>query len=163
MLITFEGVEGSGKTTQMARLGRWLRHRGHRVELTREPDGTALGVDAHRTDPLTHLQLDIQGFATAVRRIAELSPQLLALGGGGYDLQNVARGWTAAWAVINGVELPNELPASYAADARAARFTAKTLWDAPAAVPDEIQTAVRDYVECQVSSVRETVFPHHGL
>src|SRR5713101_7395343 len=62
-----------------------------------------LGVDAHRTDPLTHLQLDIQGFATAVRRITELSPQLLALGGGGYDLQNVARGWTAAWAVINGV------------------------------------------------------------
>src|SRR5438128_8197292 len=60
-----------------------------------------LGVDAHRTDPLTHLQLDIQGFATAVRRITELSPQLLALGGGGYDLQNVARGWTAAWAVIN--------------------------------------------------------------
>src|SRR5436189_2052852 len=104
-----------------------------------------LGVDAHRTDPLTHLQLDIQGFATAVRRIAELSPQLLALGGGGYDLQNVARGWTAAWAVINGVELPNELPASYAADARAAGFRATTLWDAPTAIPDEIQAAVRVY------------------
>ena len=122
-----------------------------------------LGVDAHRTDPLTHLALDVQGFARAVQRITELAPRLVALGGGGYDLQNVARGWTAAWAVINGVELPNELPASYAADARAARFTAKTLWDAPAAVPDEIQTAVRDYVEHQVSSVRETVFPHHGI
>jgi dTMP kinase len=48
MLITFEGVEGSGKTTQMARLGRWLRNRGHRVELTREPDGTALGVGVRR-------------------------------------------------------------------------------------------------------------------
>ena len=122
-----------------------------------------LGVDAHRTDPLTHLQLDIQGFATAVRRIAELSPQLLALGGGGYDLQNVARGWTAAWAVINGVELPNELPASYAVDARAAGFRVTTLWDAPVSVPDEIQAAVRDYVGHQVSSVRETVFPHHGI
>ena len=48
VLITFEGVEGSGKTTQMARLGRWLRNRGHRVELTREPDGTALGVGVRR-------------------------------------------------------------------------------------------------------------------
>ena len=122
-----------------------------------------LGVDAHRTDPLTHLQLDIQGFVRAVRRITELSPQLLALGGGGYDLQNVARGWTAAWAVINGVELPNELPASYAGDARAAGFRVTTLWDAPTALPDEIQAAVRDYVEHQVSSVRETVFPHHGI
>ena len=79
-----------------------------------------LGIDAHRTDPLTHLQLDIQGFVRAVRRITELSPQLLALGGGGYDLQNVARGWTAAWAAINDRELPNELPASYAETARSA-------------------------------------------
>jgi dTMP kinase len=44
VLITFEGVEGSGKTTQMARLGRWLKGRGYRVELTREPDGTVLGA-----------------------------------------------------------------------------------------------------------------------
>ncbi|MBI4635237.1 MAG: dTMP kinase [Candidatus Rokubacteria bacterium] len=43
MLITFEGVEGSGKTTQMARLERSLRRQGHRVERTREPDGTGLG------------------------------------------------------------------------------------------------------------------------
>jgi len=122
-----------------------------------------LGVDAHRTDPLTHLQLDIQGFARVVQRIAELSPQLLALGGGGYDVQNVARGWTAAWAVINGVELPDELPASYAGDARAAGFRVTTLWDAPNVLPDETRAAVRDYVEHQVSSVRETVFPHHGI
>jgi dTMP kinase len=46
--ITFEGVEGSGKTTQMARLGRWLEERGARVELTCEPDGTALGAGVRR-------------------------------------------------------------------------------------------------------------------
>src|SRR5436190_736822 len=140
-----------------------LRERGLRVAYKPDVVVAQLGVDAHRTDPLTHLGLDIQGFAKAVRRIADLSPQLLALGGGGYDLQNVARGWTAAWAVINGVELPAELPASYAADARAAGFTVTTLWDAPAEVPEDIQAAVRDYVTHQVSSVRETVFPHHGI
>jgi dTMP kinase len=43
VLITFEGVEGSGKTTQMTRLGRYLQRQGHRVERTSEPDGTALG------------------------------------------------------------------------------------------------------------------------
>ena len=48
LLITFEGVEGSGKTTQMARLGRWLAGRGHRVELTCEPDGTELGAAIRR-------------------------------------------------------------------------------------------------------------------
>lgn len=47
-LITFEGVEGSGKTTQMLRLARVLRRGGHRVERTREPDGVALGAAVRR-------------------------------------------------------------------------------------------------------------------
>jgi dTMP kinase len=48
VLITLEGVEGSGKTTQMMRLERWLRRRGRKVERTREPDGTRLGVAVRR-------------------------------------------------------------------------------------------------------------------
>jgi dTMP kinase len=48
VLITFEGVEGSGKTTQMTRLVRWLKEHGHKVERTEEPDGTALGVAIRR-------------------------------------------------------------------------------------------------------------------
>jgi dTMP kinase len=47
-LITLEGVEGSGKTTQMMRLERWLRRQGRKVEHTREPDGTRLGVEVRR-------------------------------------------------------------------------------------------------------------------
>jgi dTMP kinase len=48
VLITLEGVEGSGKTTQMTRLVRWLKGQGHKVERTEEPDGTALGVAIRR-------------------------------------------------------------------------------------------------------------------
>lgn len=48
VLITFEGVEGSGKTTQLTRLGRRLERNGFRVERTAEPDGTALGVAIRR-------------------------------------------------------------------------------------------------------------------
>src|SRR5262249_2639078 len=48
IFITFEGVEGSGKTTQMMRLARALRREGHRVERTREPDGVPLGVTVSR-------------------------------------------------------------------------------------------------------------------
>jgi len=47
-LITLEGVEGSGKTTLMMRLERWLRQQGRKVEHTREPDGTRLGVAVRR-------------------------------------------------------------------------------------------------------------------
>jgi acetoin utilization protein AcuC len=122
-----------------------------------------LGIDAHRTDPLTHLALDIQGFARAVRRIAALSPQMLALGGGGYNLSNVARGWTAAWAVMNGIELPADLPSSYLPQARAAGFDTTTMYDAPDEMPEELHAAVKDYVARQVGEVRETIFPLHRL
>jgi dTMP kinase len=43
LLITVEGVEGSGKTTHCKLLGQWLSARGLEVVLTSEPDGTPLG------------------------------------------------------------------------------------------------------------------------
>ena len=42
-LITLEGPEGAGKTLVAGRLVEALEARGHRVRLTREPGGTALG------------------------------------------------------------------------------------------------------------------------
>jgi len=44
MLLTLEGVEGSGKSTQCRKLIEVLQTRGLDVVLTREPDGTSLGT-----------------------------------------------------------------------------------------------------------------------
>ena len=41
--ITFEGLDGSGKTTQLRRLGVWLEEQGRTVVSLRQPGGTALG------------------------------------------------------------------------------------------------------------------------
>jgi len=43
MFITFEGMEGSGKTTHVQKLFSFLKSQGHDVVLTREPGGTAIG------------------------------------------------------------------------------------------------------------------------
>lgn len=41
--IVFEGIDGSGKTTQLQLLGKYLSGRGYPVQLTREPGGTRVG------------------------------------------------------------------------------------------------------------------------
>ena len=43
MFITFEGLDGSGKTTQVQLAAAELRRAGHQVLLTREPGGTSIG------------------------------------------------------------------------------------------------------------------------
>ena len=48
VFVTFEGVEGSGKTTQLVRLARRLRAAGVEIVATREPGGTATGRQIRR-------------------------------------------------------------------------------------------------------------------
>ena len=115
-----------------------------------------LGIDSHRTDPLTHLALTTNGFAQALRRILDLSPRLVALGGGGYDLANVARAWTIAWALMNGVELPSELPATFR---RPPDFRVTTLWDPPSPEPEEHRRWAREFATRQVQRIQEIIFP----
>lgn len=61
--ITFEGIDGAGKSTHIEALAGWLRERGREVELTREPGGTSLAETLRELvlhqpmDPLTETLL----------------------------------------------------------------------------------------------------------
>ncbi|MGA2557697.1 MAG: dTMP kinase, partial [Verrucomicrobiota bacterium] len=49
LFITFEGTEGSGKTTHIAALAQRLRSLGHTVRVLREPGGTPIGEEIRHT------------------------------------------------------------------------------------------------------------------
>jgi dTMP kinase len=76
--ITFEGLDGTGKSTQMRKLALALRAAGHKVVETREPGGTATGekirrvlLDSatHGLSPLAEMALM---FASRAQHIAEV-------------------------------------------------------------------------------------------
>lgn len=82
--ITFEGIDGSGKSTQLRLLEAFLKTEGYDVLKTREPGGTPLGVrlraalldsDEH-VDPLTELLVFAADRAQHVRVL--LRPALAA-------------------------------------------------------------------------------------
>ncbi len=73
--ITLEGIDGAGKSTHLHSLAEWLRRRGHRVLLTREPGGTPL-AEALRAqflqqpmDALTEALLVFAGRRDHLRRL----------------------------------------------------------------------------------------------
>ncbi|NYT02464.1 MAG: acetoin utilization protein AcuC [Methanosarcinales archaeon] len=75
-----------------------------------------LGVDAHYADRMTGLKMTLSGYQYLVKRIRELADQraagrVLALGGGGYNLEVVPYAWAMAFQLLRGREMPLDLPA----------------------------------------------------
>jgi dTMP kinase len=84
--ITFEGLDGTGKSTQMRKLAAVLREAGHKVVETREPGGTATGEKIRKVlldsgtaglSPLAEMALM---FASRAQHIAEVIEPGLAAG-----------------------------------------------------------------------------------
>jgi len=84
LFITFEGIDGSGKSTQLRLLASHLRQNGRDVVTTREPGGTPLGIrlraalldSQEHVDPLTELLVFAADRAQHVRIL--LRPALAA-------------------------------------------------------------------------------------
>jgi len=86
MFITLEGIEGSGKTTQVNNIHRFLENKGHDCVTTREPGGTRIGnkirsilldPESKSMEPMTELLLY---FSDRVQHVKELINPALSEG-----------------------------------------------------------------------------------
>lgn len=117
---------------------------------------TQLGVDTFETDPITHLRLTTGGFEKAISRFRKMKLPWVALGGGGYDIGNVARAWALAWAIMNDAEAPNIIPEEFMRR-KSGIFRNSLLRDKPIVQevgPDEL----REF-ESVAAYIRKTVLP----
>lgn len=120
---------------------------------------TQLGVDTFYDDPLTNLHLSIFGFERILKKIKNLAPRWIALGGGGYNISNVARAWTLAWAVMNGIELNEKLPESFLKEAVEFGIEEKELRGRLGTPPHSQNKENRMEMERVVHYIKETVIP----
>jgi len=86
LFITFEGLDGTGKSTQLRRAVQYLRKCGHRVVVTREPGGTCTGervrdiLLASRTGKLAPLAELALMYAARAQLLEEVVRPALARG-----------------------------------------------------------------------------------
>ncbi|MDP7588558.1 MAG: acetoin utilization protein AcuC [SAR202 cluster bacterium] len=120
---------------------------------------TQLGIDSYHSDPLTHLQVTTEGYIEAVRQLSALGLPWLAMGGGGYDVNAVARAWTLAYGVMLDTEWPDQLPAAFAQEHGAGRLRDQLSPE----IPPDIKTDIRRHLGDTVAQIRQQIFPLHGL
>jgi len=121
----------------------------------------ALGADVLFSDPFSHLQLTNISVSQALEIIVQVSPKLLTLGCGGYVLNDIARTWTLAWAVMNGLGPEEEDAALFGGMFWGDSLS--SLKDRPHYVSDNIREKVRSNLHSVVRTIQKNVFPILGI
>ncbi|MCP4683239.1 MAG: acetoin utilization protein AcuC [Desulfobacterales bacterium] len=121
----------------------------------------SLGADGIFSDPLSNLNLTNAGLTQAVQMIVDHSPRLLALGCGGYSLENSVRTWALEWAVLNGQGCSEEDVMSFGGTFWGDGIC--SLQDTQSFIPDEIREKNKKEIRRIVRIVQKTIFPVHKI
>lgn len=118
-----------------------------------------VGCDMMLTDPLTNMNLTSNGYVHAIEKMKEVAKRWLLLGGGGYNPYNTSRLWTLAWAIMNDIELPDELPESFLERAKKEGFDLPGLRDMPLSLGDWQKQEIVMEADRSTREIKQEVFP----
>jgi acetoin utilization protein AcuC len=122
-----------------------------------------IGADTLISDPLTHLRLTNNAYRTAVHALHQLSPRLLALGGGGYDIYRTSRCWTLAWCEMNEIDPEDTYAGIVGGMMFGPEMEMGSLYDRPVLTTGEMKDAAWGEVRAVCQYIRKTVFPILGI
>jgi acetoin utilization protein AcuC len=123
-----------------------------------------LGMDALAGDPLAHLSLTNNAYVEVIQDVLKLDVPILATGGGGYHVENTARGWALAWSVLSGQDDPADDPSV----GMGGVFLQSSEWrgglrDRALLSHGGQRQTVDEAVAASVAKVKARLFPLHGL
>ena len=121
----------------------------------------ALGADGLSSDPISNLQLTNASYSEAIKMIVEHSPKILALGSGGYVLENVVRTWTLEWSIMNDIGCREEDISSFGGVFWGDGVC--SLQDSPIFIPEEVKEKNRQEVEEIFKYIQKQIFPIHKI
>jgi acetoin utilization protein AcuC len=122
-----------------------------------------IGLDTLKKDPLTNLRLTNNGFCAVMEEIRKSCPKILTLGGGGYSVPDVVRGWTLAWAILNGIHPVDHFAGSIGSGVYGPGQGIEELRDQPYRISDALKKSVDSYVDNKIAYIKSNVFPILGI
>jgi acetoin utilization protein AcuC len=123
-----------------------------------------LGMDGLAGDPLTHLSLTNSAHVAVLRRLLDFQRPLLVIGGGGYHVENTARGWALAWTVLSGQDRGMEdLNVGLGGVLVETADWLGGLRDRPMVPTAQQRAAVDAAIDATIEKVKANLFARHGL
>lgn len=122
-----------------------------------------IGADAHKDDPLSHLNLTSNGYKRAIGLISKISPKIMAMGAGGYNANKAVALWTLAWATLCGLEPSDQHVGLIGGMMYGPEAQAANLDDPPYVLEGREKDLCFDHARRAVRSIQEHIFPIHGI
>ena len=122
-----------------------------------------LGLDGLAGDPLTHLGLTNNVHVEVIQRLLEFGKPLLAVGGGGYHVENTARGWALAWGAMCGEVTDESASAGLGGVMLESIDWFGGLRDRTLVSEPQQKEQVDSAVDATIEKVKRNVFKYHGL
>jgi acetoin utilization protein AcuC len=122
-----------------------------------------VGGDTHRDDRFAHLNLTSNGYKEVVGKINDLSPKILAMGGGGYNVYKTAGLWALAWSALVGAEPQDKFSGLVGGMMYGPEADVGSLEDAPFTLEGPEKEACKAHAERVVRYIQQNVYPIHGI
>lgn len=122
-----------------------------------------LGLDGLNGDPLTHMSLTNNAYVEVVKAVMSFNKPVLAVGGGGYNVMNTARGWALLWSILSGAGSDDEMLLGLGGVMLESTEWKAGLRDRAIAIPSSYQVEMKRLVNDLIERVKHYVFPLHGL